>query len=65
MGQKKSYGNPYYKTWRIINHSCVYDEYIANELLEEYNLTTFYCIVDKEGNHYNIVPNYCIKYLFL
>ena len=62
--KKNSHGTPNYKTWRIINQACVYDEYRANVLLEEYNLTTFNgCInhiVDKKGNHYNI-PNYCIN----
>jgi hypothetical protein len=63
-GTRNSHGAPNYKTWRIINQACVYDEYRANVLLEEYNLTTFNgCInhiVDKKGNHY-IVPNYCIN----
>ena len=62
--KRNSHGNPNYKTWRVINQACVYDEYRANVLLEEYNLTTFNgCInhiVDKKGNHYNI-PNYCIN----
>ena len=62
--KRNSHGNPNYKTWRVINQACVYDEYRANVLLEEYNLTTFNgCInhiVDKKGNHYN-VPNYCIN----
>ena len=62
--KRNSHGSPNYKTWRIINQACVYDEYRANVLLEEYNLTTFEgCInhiVDKKGNHY-IVPNYCIN----
>lgn len=62
--ERGTHGNPNYKTWRIINQACVYDEYRANMLLEEYNLTTFDgCInhiVDKKGNHY-IVPNYCIN----
>ena len=56
--------NPNYKTWRIINQACVYDEYRANMLLGEANLRTFQgCInhiVDEKGNHY-IVPNYCIN----
>jgi len=56
--------NPNYKTWRIINQACVYDEYRANMLLGEANLRTFEgCInhiVDEKGNHY-IVPNYCIN----
>ena len=63
-GRRNAHGNPNYKTWRIINQACVYDEYRANVLLEEYNLTTFEgCInhiVDKKGNHY-IIPNYCIN----
>ena len=62
--KRNSHGSPNYKTWRIINQACVYDEYRANVLLEEYSLTTFEgCInhiVDKKGNHY-IVPNYCIN----
>ena len=62
--KRNAHGNPHYKTWRVINQACVYDEYRANMLLEEYNLTTFDgCInhiVDKKGNHY-IVPNYCIN----
>ena len=62
--KRNSHGNPNYKTWRVINQACVYDEYRANVLLEEYNITTFNgCInhlVDKKGNHYNI-PNYCIN----
>ena len=62
--KRNHHGNPNYKIWRIINQACVYDEYRANVLLEEYNLTTFDgCInhiVDKKGNHY-IVPNYCIN----
>ena len=62
--KRNSHGNPNYKVWRVINQACVYDEYRANVLLEEYNLTTFNgCInhiVDKKGNHY-YVPNYCIN----
>jgi len=62
--KRNTHGNPNYKTWRVINQACVYDEYRANVLLEEYNITTFNgCInhlVDKKGNHYNI-PNYCIN----
>ena len=62
--KRNSHGSPNYKTWRVINQACVYDEYRANVLLEEYNLTTFNgCInhiIDKKGNHYN-VPNYCIN----
>ena len=62
--KRNGHGYPNYKTWRIINQACVYDEYRANVLLEEYNLTTFEgCInhiVDKKGNHY-IIPNYCIN----
>ena len=37
-GKRNSHGSPNYKTWRIINQACVYDEYRANVLLEEYNL---------------------------
>ena len=59
--ERGTHGNPNYKTWRIINQACVYDEYRANMLLEEYSLKTFDgCInhiVDKKGNHY-IVPNF-------
>ena len=62
--KRNSHGSPNYKIWRVINQACVYDEYRANVLLEEYNLTTFNgCInhiIDKKGNHYN-VPNYCIN----
>jgi len=62
--KRNSHGSPNYKVWRVINQACVYDEYRANVLLEEYNLTTFNgCInhiVDKKGNHYYI-PNYCIN----
>ena len=58
------HGNPNYKIWRVINQACVYDEYRANVLLEEYELTTYEgCInhiVDKKNGHY-IVPNYCIN----
>ena len=61
---RNAHGAPNYKTWRIINQACVYDEYRANVLMEEYNLTTFEgCInhiVDKNGLHY-IIPNYCIN----
>ena len=63
-GTRNAHGAPNYKTWRVINQACVYDEYRANVLLEEYNLTTYDgCInhiVDKKGNHY-IIPNYCIN----
>ena len=59
-----AHGSPNYKIWRVINQACVYDEYRANVLLEEYELTTFDgCInhiVDKKNIHY-IVPNYCIN----
>ena len=62
--KRNAHSNPNYKIWRVINQACVYDEYRANVLLEEYNLTTFEgCInhiVDKKGHHY-IVPNYCIN----
>ena len=62
--KRNAHGNPNYKIWRVINQACVYDEYRANVLLEEYNLTTFEgCInhiVDKKGQHY-IIPNYCIN----
>ena len=61
---RNAHGAPNYKTWRIINQACVYDEYRANVLMEEYNLTTYEgCInhiVDKNGIHY-IIPNYCIN----
>ena len=61
---RNAHGAPNYKTWRIINQACVYDEYRANVLMEEYYLRTFDgCInhiVDKYGNHY-IIPNYCIN----
>ena len=62
--KRNEHGSPNYKIWRVINQACVYDEYRANVLLEEYNLTTYDgCInhiVDKKGQHY-IVPNYCIN----
>ena len=62
--KRNGHNTPNYKIWRLINQACVYDEYRANVLLEEYNLTTYAgCInhiVDKKGNHY-IVPNYCIN----
>ena len=58
------HGSPNYKIWRVINQACVYDEYRANVLLEEYELTTYEgCInhiIDKKNVHY-IVPNYCIN----
>ena len=61
---KNSHSNPNYKTWRIINQAVVYDEYRANVLLEQYELTTaegcINHIIDKKGNHY-IIPNYCIN----
>ena len=61
---RNAHGAPNYRTWRIINQACVYDEYRANVLMEEYNLRTFDgCInhiVDKYGTHY-IVPNYCVN----
>ena len=61
---RNAHGSPNYKTWRIINQACVYDEYRANVIMEENNLTTYEgCInhiVDKNGIHY-IVPNYCIN----
>ena len=61
---RNAHGAPNYKTWRIINQACVYDEYRANVLMEEYSLRTFDgCInhiVDKYGIHY-IIPNYCIN----
>ena len=61
---RNAHGAPNYKTWRIINQACVYDEYRANVLMEEYYLRTFDgCInhiVDKYGTHY-IIPNYCIN----
>ena len=61
---RNSHNNPNYRTWRIINQACVYDEYRANMLLEQYELTTaegcINHIIDKKGNHY-IIPNYCIN----
>ena len=61
---RNSHNNPNYKIWRIINQACVYDEYRANMLLEQYELTTaegcINHIIDKKGNHY-IIPNYCIN----
>ena len=57
-------GNQNYKVWRIINQACVYDEYRANILLEEFKLTTangcINHIIDRKGNHY-FIPNYCIN----
>ena len=61
---RNSHNNPNYKIWRIINQACVYDEYRANMLLEQYELRTadgcINHIIDKKGNHY-IIPNYCIN----
>ena len=61
---RNAHGAPNYKTWRVINQACVYDEYRANVIMEEYNLTTaegcINHIIDKNGVHY-IVPNYCIN----
>ena len=58
------HGNPNYKIWRVINQACVYDEYRANVLLEEYELTTnegcINHIIDKQNMHY-LIPNYCIN----
>ena len=66
-----SHGNPNYKIWRVINQACVYDEYRANVLLEEYELTTFDgCInhiVDKKNIHYivnNLMSGEDLKKLF-
>jgi hypothetical protein len=57
-------GNQNYKVWRIINQACVYDEYRANLLLEQFQLTTasgcINHIIDRKGNHY-FIPNYCIN----
>ena len=57
-------GNQNYKVWRIINQACVYDEYRANLLLEQFKLTTangcINHIIDRKGNHY-FIPNYCIN----
>ena len=39
---RNSHGAPNYKTWRIINQACVYDEYRANVLMEEYNLSSIF-----------------------
>ena len=61
---RNSHNNQNYKIWRIINQACVYDEYRANILLEQYELRTadgcINHIIDKKGNHY-IIPNYCIN----
>ena len=38
---KDNHDYPNYKIWRIINQACVFDEYRANILLEEYKLTTY------------------------
>ena len=63
-GTRNSNSTPNYRTWRVINQACVYDELRANMLLEEYGLTTaegcINHIIDKKGNHY-IVPNYCVN----
>ena len=57
-------GSQNYKIWRIINQACVYDEYRANVLLEQFKLTTangcINHIIDRKGNHY-FIPNYCIN----
>ena len=62
--KRGGHGNTNYKIWRVINQACVYDEYRANILLEEYELTTYKgCInhiIDKKNNHY-LIPNYCIN----
>ena len=61
---RNNHHNINYKIWRIINQACVYDEYRANMLLNEYNLKTVEgCInhiIDTKENHYHI-PNYCIN----
>ena len=61
---RNSHNNPNYKIWRIINQACVYDEFRANMLLEQYELRTadgcINHIIDRKGNHY-IIPNYCIN----
>ena len=61
---RNNHHNINYKIWRIINQACVYDEYRANLLLEEYELKTaegcINHIIDTKGNHY-YVPNYCIN----
>ena len=60
-------GSQNYKIWRIINQACVYDEYRANVLLEQFKLTTangcINHIIDRKGNHY-FIPNYCINDTF-
>ena len=52
---RNSYGKPNYKTWRIINQACIYEEYRTKILLEEFNLSTYEgCInhiVDKNNIH--------------
>ena len=57
-------GSQNYKIWRIISQACVYDEYRANVLLEQFKLTTangcINHIIDRKGNHY-FIPNYCIN----
>ena len=61
---RNNHHNINYKIWRIINQACVYDEYRANVLLEQFKLTTangcINHIIDRKGNHY-FIPNYCIN----
>ena len=61
---RNNHHNINYKIWRIINQACVYDEYRARMLLDEYELKTaegcINHIIDTKGNHYYI-PNYCIN----
>ena len=38
--QKNSRNNENYKTWKILNKACVFDELRTNILLEEYDLNT-------------------------
>ena len=61
---RNGHNNLNYKTWRIINQACIYDEARARMLLDENDLKTYEgCInhiIDQKGNHY-IIPNYCIN----
>ena len=58
--QKNSRSNENYKTWKILNKACVFDELRANILLEKYDLNTesgwINHIIEQNENNYHI-PN--------
>ena len=56
---RNAHGAPNYKTWRIINQACVYDEYRANVLMEEYKFKIEENIekVDLKLNLYEVATN--------